>query len=147
MKRRKCYLEEQNVIPRHKSMSYLQKTNHKKFSNVKNYRKVKDHCHFTGKYRGATYSISNSKFNVPGELFIVFHIGSKYGYNFITKILANEFEGQFECFEENTEKQKTFPVPIEKKVIKTNKAGNESVATLSYKKFFLIVQDLQKVHY
>ena len=65
---------------------------------------MRDHCHFTGKYRGATHSISNSKFNVPGETFIVFHIGSKYGYNFIIKELANEFEGQFGCFEENTEK-------------------------------------------
>ena len=37
----------------------------KKFANNKNYRKVRDYRHFTGKYRGAAHSICNLKFNVP----------------------------------------------------------------------------------
>ena len=32
------------------------------------------------------------------------HNGSTYGYHFIIKKLAKEFEGQFECLGENTEK-------------------------------------------
>ena len=28
-----------------------------------NYQKVRDHCHYTGKYRGAAHSICNLKFN------------------------------------------------------------------------------------
>ena len=32
-----------------------------------NYRKVRDHCHYTGKYRGPAHSICNLKFNVPNE--------------------------------------------------------------------------------
>ena len=37
----------------------------KKSENYKNYCKVRDHCHFTGKYRGTTYSICNLKYKVP----------------------------------------------------------------------------------
>ena len=40
----------------------------KKFAKDKNYRKVRDHCHYTGKYRSAAHSICNLKFNVPNEI-------------------------------------------------------------------------------
>ena len=36
----------------------------------------------------------NSKFNVPNEISVVFHNDSNYGYHFIIKELANEFEGK-----------------------------------------------------
>ena len=49
-------------------MLYLRKKLLKKFANDKNYRKVRDHCHYTGKYRGATHSIRNLRFNVPNEI-------------------------------------------------------------------------------
>ena len=42
------------------------------------------------------------------------HNGSKYDYHFIIKELAEESEGQFECFRENSEKYITFSVPIKK---------------------------------
>ena len=67
----------------------------------------------------------------------VFHNGSNCDYHFIIKELANEFEGQFECLGENTEKFKTFSVPIEKEVTKIDKDGNESVVTISYKVKFI----------
>ena len=51
---------------------------------------------------------------MPNEIAVVFHNGSNYDYYFILKELANEFEGKFECFWENTEKYKTFSFPIEK---------------------------------
>ena len=60
----------------------------KKFAKGKNYRKVRDHCHYTGKYRGAAHSICNLKFNVPNEIPIVFYNGSNYDYHFIIKELA-----------------------------------------------------------
>ena len=44
----------------------------KKFVNDKNYRKVRDHCHFTGKYRGTAHSIYNLTVNVPNEITVVF---------------------------------------------------------------------------
>ena len=68
--------------------------------------------HFTGKYRGTAHSTCNLKFNVPNEIPLVFHNGSNYDYHFIIKELANKFEGHFDYLGENTEKYKTFFVPI-----------------------------------
>ena len=53
---------------------------------------------------------------VPKEIPVVFHNGSTYDYDFIIKKLAKEFEGNFECLGENTEKYITFSVPIKKKI-------------------------------
>ena len=90
-----------------------------------------------GKYRGAPHSICNFKFNVPNDIPVVSHNGSKYVYHFIIKELANKFDGQFECLGENKEKYKTFSVPIEKEVIKIDKDSNESVVAISYKIKFI----------
>ena len=76
----------------------------KKFANDKNYRKGSEDYHFTGKYRGATHSICNLRFNVSNEIRVVFHNGPNYDYHFIRTELANKFEGQFECLEESAEK-------------------------------------------
>ena len=34
----------------------------------KKYRKVRDHCHYTGEYRGAVHSICNLKYKVPKKI-------------------------------------------------------------------------------
>ena len=109
----------------------------KKLSKSINYQKVRDHYHYAGKYRGVAHSICNIKSNVPNEVPVVFHNGSHYDYHFIIKELANEFEEQFECLAENTEKYKTFFIPIEKEVTNIDKDGNESVVTISYKIKFI----------
>ena len=64
---------------------------------------------------------------MPNEITAVFHNGSNYDYNFIVKELANEFERQFECIEENTKKYKTVSVAMEKQVTNIDKEGNESI--------------------
>ena len=74
----------------------------------KKHNKVKDHCHYTGKYRGAAHSICNLRYRMPKEIPIVFHNGSTYGYHFIIKELLKEIDGNFECLGENTEKYITF---------------------------------------
>ena len=66
--------------------------------------KVRDHCHFTGKYRGAAHNTCNLRYKIPKNIPVIFHNGSTYDYHFIIKELANEFEGNFECSGENTEK-------------------------------------------
>ena len=85
-------------------------------NNDKKQQKVKDHCPYTGKYRGAAHNICNLRYKVPKELPVVFHNGSTYDYHFIINELAKEFEGNFECLGENTEKNITFSVPIKKKI-------------------------------
>ena len=78
------------------------------------YQKVRDHCHYTGKFRGAAHSICNLRYKVPQEIPVKIHNGSKYDYHFIIKELAEEFKGEFECLGENTEKYISFSVPIKK---------------------------------
>ena len=58
--------------------------------------------------------IYNLRYNVPKKIPIVFHNGSTYDYHFVTKKLAEEFKGDFECLGENTEKYITFSVPLKK---------------------------------
>ena len=78
------------------------------------YIEVRDHCHYTGKHRGAAHKICNLIYNTPREIPVVFHNGSSYDYHFIIKGLAEEFERDFERSGENKEKYITFSVPIKK---------------------------------
>ena len=48
----------------------------------KKYVKLKDHCHYTGKYRGAARDICNLSYKIPKEIPVVFHNGSTYDYYF-----------------------------------------------------------------
>ena len=85
------------------------------------YHKVRDHCHYTGKFRGAAHSICNLGYKTPKEIPVVFHNSSTYDYHFILKQLTKEFEGKFEYLGENTEKYITFSVPVKKKNLITIK--------------------------
>ena len=85
-------------------------------NNDKKQQKVKDHCHYTGKYRGAAHNICNLKYKVSKEIPVVFHRGSTYDYHFIIKELVKVFDGNFDCLGENTEKYITFSVPLKKKI-------------------------------
>ena len=78
----------------------------------KKYHKVRDHCYYTGEFRGAAHNICNLRYKTPKEISIVFHNGSTYDYHFIINHLAKEFNGQLECFGENTEKCITFSAQI-----------------------------------
>ena len=77
---------------------------------TKLYHKKRDHCHYTGKYRGATHSIWVTKYQlicslrykIPKEIPAIFHNGSTFDHHVIIKELAKEVEGQFECIRENT---------------------------------------------
>ena len=100
--------------------------------NDKKYHKVKDHYHYTGKCRGAAHDICNLRYKISKEIPVVFHNGSTYDYHFIIKNLVEEFEGEFECLGENTEKYITFSVPIKKEITKKDK-----IVKISYKIKFI----------
>ena len=99
--------------------------------------KVRDHCDYTGKYRGAAHDICNLRYKIPKEIPLVFHNGSTYDYHFIIKNLAEEFEGEFECLGENTEKYINFSVSIKKEITKKDKNGNDKIVKISYKIKFI----------
>ena len=54
--------------------------------------KVRDHCHYTGEYRGVGHSICNLKHSMPIKIPIIFLNGSNYEYHFIIKVLTEEFK-------------------------------------------------------
>ena len=103
----------------------------------KKYHKAKDHYHYTRKYRGAAHDICNLRYKIAKEIPAVFHNGSTYDYHFIIKELAEEFEGEFECLGENTEKYTTFSVPTKNKITKSGKDGNDKITKISYKIKFI----------
>ena len=82
--------------------------------NDENRRMVKDHCHYTGKFRGATHRICNLRYKVPENIPVVIHNWS-YDTHFIINQLAEEFKSELNCIGENMEKYITFSAPIVKK--------------------------------
>ena len=78
----------------------------------KKYHKVRDNCHYTGKYRKAAHNICNLRYKTPKEIPVVFRKGSTLDYHFI----INELTEKFECLGENSEKYITFSVPINKEL-------------------------------
>ena len=71
------------------NVKFVEKRFLKKFPRNKNHQKVRDHCHYTDKYRGAAHSVWNLRFNVPSKISVIVHDGSYYDYyHFISKELA-----------------------------------------------------------
>ena len=98
--------------------------NHKSES----YHKVRDHCHYTGEFRGAAHSICNLRYKIQREIPVVLHNGSTYDYHFIIRELAKQFKGNMECIRENMEKYITFSV-----LLKTiNKNGKPIIYKLKF---------------
>ena len=71
--------------------------------NYTNRKKVKDHCHYTRKFRGASHSKCNLNYKVPKDFPIIIHNAS-YDTHFIINQLAEEFKGELNCIVENMEK-------------------------------------------
>ena len=74
-----------------KFVTYAKKefsTNENHKNAFKLYHKARDHCHYTGKFRGAAHSICNLRYKTAKEIPVVFHHGSTYDHHFIIKQLA-----------------------------------------------------------
>ena len=89
------------------------------FDEDKNYRKNRDHCHFTGKSRDVAHSICNLRFNVPNKTPVVFQNWPNYNYRLLIKELANKVKDKFHFLGENSEKYKPFSVQLEKRSYKS----------------------------
>ena len=63
--------------------------------NLKLHDKVRDHCHFTGKFRDATHNFCNLRYKIPKEIpIILFHNGSTYDYHFQQQNLRVNLKAQ-----------------------------------------------------
>ena len=110
--------DEENKSYKKQNVCYICKKEFITDENDKNvfklYHKVRDSCHYTGKFRGATHSICNLRYKTLKEIPVVFHNGSTYDHQLIINKLAKGFDGQLQCLGENTEKYITFSVLIKK---------------------------------
>ena len=78
----------ENKSYRKQKTCYICKKEFRTDNNYKKYYKVKDHCHYTGKYRGAIHNVRNLRCKTPKEISVAFRNGSKYEYHFIIKDLV-----------------------------------------------------------
>ena len=56
-----------------------------KYFEDEKYRRVRDHCHNTGEYRDAVNSTCNLKYSVPKQIPIIFHNGSNFYHQKVSK--------------------------------------------------------------
>ena len=83
---------EENKSYKKQKLCYISKKGFSTDDDNKKYCKVRDHCHYTGKYRRAAHDICNLRYKTPKEIPLVFHNSSIYNYHFIINELAKEFE-------------------------------------------------------
>ena len=82
--------------------------------NYENKKIVKDHCYYTGKFRGPAHSKCNLNYKVLNNIPTKIHNAS-CDTHFIINQLAEEFKGELDCRGENMERHITFSAPIKKK--------------------------------
>ena len=84
----------------------------KEFNDPRN-RKLRDHCHYTGLYRGAAYNNCNLKYRIPDHIPNLFHNLSGYDAHLFIKGLGRRFnKNGIGVITENKEKCTSFNVKI-----------------------------------
>ena len=96
--------------------------------------RVRDHCHFTGRYRGAAHNKCNLKYRKPNNIPVFFHNLAGYdSHLFIKKLGTTGIKGEnIDCIPNNEEKYISFS-----KTIKTGQYTNKKGKIKD--KFFKIV--------
>ena len=70
--------------------------------NIPCIKKVRDHCHETGKYRGPACKICNLRYKQQSFIPIIFHNGSGYDFNLLYR----------ELFKQKIDKRKVYNIPL-----------------------------------
>ena len=99
--------------------------------------RVRDHCHFTGRYRGAACNRCNLKYRKPNNISVFFHNLAGYDSHLFIKKL-NVTEGNIDCIQNNEEKYISFSKTIKTREY-TNKRGE-----IKNKKFKIVFKDSMK---
>ena len=99
--------------------------------------RVRDHCHFTGRYRGAAHNRCNLKYSKPNHISVFFHNLSGYDSHLFIKKL-NITDGYIDCIPNNEEKYISFS-----KTIKTGEYKNKNGETKD-KNFKIVFKDSLK---
>ena len=91
--------------------------------------RVRDHCHYTGCYRGAAHNTCNLKYRKPESVPVFFHNLTGYdSHLFIKKLGSSNKKETIECIPNNEEKYITFTKTIITGQY-TNKKGEEKNKT------------------
>ena len=75
-------------------------------------RKVRDHCHYSGIYRGAAHSRYNLQYKIPSYIPVVFHNLAGYDAHMFIKKLAKH-GSKMGMIAKNTEDYISFSVNVE----------------------------------
>ena len=75
-------------------------------------RKVRDHCHYTGKYRGAAHSSCNLRYRIPDYIPVVFHNLAGYDAHLFIKELAKH-TSKIGVIAKNTANYISFSIKVE----------------------------------
>ena len=75
--------------------------------------RVRNHCHFTGKYRGAAHQKCNALFRKPKFVPVFFHNLSGYDAHLFVKNLNSMGEGNIDCIPNTEEKYISFSKSIQ----------------------------------
>ena len=73
--------------------------------------RVRDHCHITGKYRGAAHNSCNLNCRLPRIIPVVFHNLQSYDAHLFIKKIGN-LKGKFKCIPNTEEKYMSFSKTI-----------------------------------
>lgn len=85
--------------------------------------KVRDHCHLTGKYRGAAHKKCNLTYEVCKTCPVVFHNLSHYDAHFIIKEISTQFEGEISVIPVNDQNYISFTKTVNEAFVNSTNGG------------------------
>ena len=101
--------------------------------------RVRDHCHYTGRYRGPAHNSCNLKYKKPNNISVFFHNLSGYdSHLFIKKLGSPDKKENIDCIPNNEEKYISFS-----KTIKTGQYTNKK-GEIKDKTFKIVFKDSLK---